>query len=622
MSTISLIKPDGSKCLLCQGESNLLEFSCSHSFCKFCFHKVVIYNRDAFIKQINRHSENITLYCPKCDKGSQKLSKNVVKTFLKHEEVDNTEKEEYCTTHPDQLYQMTCTTCRVKLCFTCFKSHLADHVEHFFTSIKNDISNICNEHYVSGKKYEYKCLTCNKNICRNCATESHCLHNVKCLITYEKEILEKMRKEFPWKEDNDIGDYFDKHFDGLILKLFEERENLFKKCEEMFQIIKNFQIDFDKKIGKVRFDIIEIKDLLKQAFCKYNSDLKNNKNPYYLYLNVKIEKENWLKIVIDSVIKKEFDQIYSDIDKLKQKLLDSDIITIESIRKYDYIKVLDEHSQYIVSLQPYDERKLASLSNDNTVRIWNCTNDYECIKKISLNFKHLCLLVLKDGKIALGAWNNTIDILDMNGSLTTLKGHNGSVYCLLLLKDGRLASGSADNTIKIWEANGYKCTGTLEGHTNWVRSLQLISDGAYLASGSNDFSIKLWDVGNNFNLIKSLQGHCGYVLALIVLDNGMFASASGDATIRVWDIKNGNTQCVRVIRGHTSTINTLAIYKENMLVSASADGTIRLWDMRDNFNYVRILRGSNCSINNIAILKGGKVALGVDNKIKILNKLV
>jgi WD40 repeat protein len=57
-----------------------------------------------------------------------------------------------------------------------------------------------------------------------------------------------------------------------------------------------------------------------------------------------------------------------------------------------------------------------------------------------------------------------------------------------------LASGSDDNTVKLWDVQSGDCVRTLEGHSNWVRSVAWSGDGLTLASGSDDNTVKLWDV--------------------------------------------------------------------------------------------------------------------------------
>ena len=56
-----------------------------------------------------------------------------------------------------------------------------------------------------------------------------------------------------------------------------------------------------------------------------------------------------------------------------------------------------------------------------------------------------------------------------------------------------MASGSNDNSIRIWNVASGKCIHKLTGHSNYVRSLQLLSNNK-LASGSFDKSINIWNI--------------------------------------------------------------------------------------------------------------------------------
>jgi WD40 repeat protein len=63
----------------------------------------------------------------------------------------------------------------------------------------------------------------------------------------------------------------------------------------------------------------------------------------------------------------------------------------------------------------------------------------------------LCLL--PDGRLASGAWDNTIRLWDVTSGaeIARLEGHSGTVTALCLLPGGRLASGALDNTIRLWD---------------------------------------------------------------------------------------------------------------------------------------------------------------------------
>jgi WD40 repeat protein len=78
---------------------------------------------------------------------------------------------------------------------------------------------------------------------------------------------------------------------------------------------------------------------------------------------------------------------------------------------------------------------------------------------------------------------------------------------------------------------------TLEGHTNIVLCIQLVTD-TILCSGSWDNTIKVWNLDTN-TCIKTLHGHQDRVYCIRVLSRSVIISASHDKTIKVWNINTG-----------------------------------------------------------------------------------
>ena len=102
-----------------------------------------------------------------------------------------------------------------------------------------------------------------------------------------------------------------------------------------------------------------------------------------------------------------------------------------------------------------DGKKLASGSDDKTVRLWE----------------------VETGK-----------------QLATLTGHSDSVWSVAFSPDGKkLASGSRDQTVRLWEVETGKQLATLTGHSSDVLSVAFSPDGKKLASGSWDQTVRLWD---------------------------------------------------------------------------------------------------------------------------------
>ena len=89
-------------------------------------------------------------------------------------------------------------------------------------------------------------------------------------------------------------------------------------------------------------------------------------------------------------------------------------------------------------------------------------------------------------KLASGSDDNSVRLWDVATAqcTATLNGHSGSVRSVAFSPDGtKLASGSYDNSVRLWDVATARCTATLNGHYDYVRSVAFRPDGTKLAIG-------------------------------------------------------------------------------------------------------------------------------------------
>ena len=271
---------------------------------------------------------------------------------------------------------------------------------------------------------------------------------------------------------------------------------------------------------------------------------------------------------------------------------------------------LEGHTGWVRALCMLADGRLASASDDNTIRLWDLNTGVE-VDRLQFNTGQItALCVLPDGRLAFGLHHSTIRLWDLNIGAETaiLQRHTGPVTALCVLPDGRLASGSYDSTIRLWDLNtGYEAA-RLEGHTGPVFALCVLPDGR-LTSGSYSPIISLWDP--NTGVTGRLQGHPGPVTALCVLPDGRLASGSSDRTIRLWDLNTGTEAAI--LQGHTGQITALCPLPNDRLVSGSSDRTIRLWDFNTTDETAR-LRGHTGPVFVLCVLPDGRLASGSSDR--------
>ncbi len=243
------------------------------------------------------------------------------------------------------------------------------------------------------------------------------------------------------------------------------------------------------------------------------------------------------------------------------------------------------HTGQINSIKqsPFNKDYVGTASADSTAKIWSTRSSMNWI--LVFNFT--------------GHSNNTVNDLEFINADT-------------------IATGGNDFTIKIWSMN----TGIINRNISTVGvaySLQLMSNGFYLAAGLTSCKISIYDI-NNGNLIETLVGHSSNIMNLKLITSDLLASSghTGDNTVRIWDLTTNSLKYN--LTGHNESVRGLKLVSSNMLASGSIDFTIKLWNIKDG-TLIRTLTGHTGSVSKSIDLIQSQVLVsgGWDSTIKLWN---
>ncbi|XP_011647633.1 pre-mRNA 3' end processing protein WDR33-like [Pogonomyrmex barbatus] len=222
------------------------------------------------------------------------------------------------------------------------------------------------------------------------------------------------------------------------------------------------------------------------------------------------------------------------------------------------VKMFQAHKEAIrgLSFSPTDH-KLATCSDDGTVRIWDFLRCHE--ERI-------------------------------------LRGHGADVKCVHWHPQKSLViSGSKDNQqpVKLWDPKTGQSLATLHAHKSTVMDVKWNENGNWLVTASRDHLLKLFDLRNLSQEVQTFRGHKKEAssVAWHPSHEGLFCSGGSDGAILFWHV-GADKEVGAIEQAHDSIVWTLAWHPlGHILCSGSNDHTSKFWTrnrpgdlMRDKYN--------------------------------------
>jgi WD40 repeat protein len=148
--------------------------------------------------------------------------------------------------------------------------------------------------------------------------------------------------------------------------------------------------------------------------------------------------------------------------------------------------------------------------------------------------------------------------------------------------DKTIAVGYGDYQVALWDVESHRLLSLTSCQSSGVYAVKFVPKSQRLVTGSLDSAIKIWEVRREgarptLELVKTLEGHSGYVLSLAVDPAGeLLVSGSKDLTAAVSSIPMG--AMLYSVKAHSNSVISVAFSPlGNRFCTGSGDHSVKVW---------------------------------------------
>jgi WD40 repeat protein len=233
---------------------------------------------------------------------------------------------------------------------------------------------------------------------------------------------------------------------------------------------------------------------------------------------------------------------------------------------------------------------ILAMSDSSYIGIWNYTSGKKLHYLLDRGGGIIDIFSLKNGSVVSYAMNK-ITIWDTKSGKICNKlvsRASYSISCAGLVLPDVLACASTEKIIRLWNLTTGLRMRTLLSEGDIIECMEEMERGLF-ASGDRGGIIKLWSLNTSSDgLVTYMDGHEGFIQALIKLKPGHLASASRDKTVKIWNYERYleyGVALLATLRGHRYTVSCLCLLPDGLLASGSEDKTIKIWNLTAIYSY-------------------------------------
>eukprot|EP00750_Incisomonas_marina_P003686 INCI13355.1.p1 GENE.INCI13355.1~~INCI13355.1.p1 ORF type:complete len:428 (+),score=50.39 INCI13355.1:282-1565(+) len=272
-------------------------------------------------------------------------------------------------------------------------------------------------------------------------------------------------------------------------------------------------------------------------------------------------------------------------------------------------KVINGHTDWVHTIQPFGHCGIATASGDHIVRIWKFNDLDKEERPVQFRLHKAgtsvrCMLVRRNGSIVSGGNDHFIFVwrprMKSTRNYRRLGPHAGHVTCLAERYDGSIVSACEAGQVVLWQSNGGPKIEIKPRDGKIINYLKIVGSDTIVASSAHSQTIYVYKKCFSAAMVKKrVHGVTGWTTTFGGNASNMMAAPifqDGAQKIQIW--VDCSPQTPPLLHDHYPTCITMMRHN-NSLVSGSRDSTIRIWKPSAPSK-----RGSNVKWSQQQLLKG------------------